>query len=180
MKLEGMLGYIEARRRMDIECERPGYGTLLAEHGVLFPKIGRRPKGMRKMKLGMCYRNASTITNFPWGGVDLLYCEGYSARASLGIPLLHAWTLNPVTMEVIDPTWDDGAEYYGWVYTREIIAEAMVGTMEYGIIDSDHPNGWERIRRMITGEIPAAHWRHEITDMVKALTEKPLEICEST
>lgn len=177
---EGMLGYIEARRLMDIQCERPGYGTLLAEHGALFPKIGKRLKGMRRMRLGMCYKNACDTSLRSWGGADLMYCEGYATRASLGIPLLHAWTLNVPTMEVIDPTWDDGASYYGWAYTREFIAEAMLSTMQYGIIDSDHPAGWERIHRMITGEIPAAQWRHVLTDMVKSLTEKPLEICEST
>lgn len=97
------------------------YAAMMKEHkqwstAVFLNDFGREFTNIGKAETlgekGNCYQNALTLATLgkPKG---YLYCEGYAVSASLRIPLEHAWVAEEKTGLVIDPTWEDGVDYYG-------------------------------------------------------------------
>jgi len=147
-------------------CERIGIGGLLFAHGTVMPRIGRRPKGVRKGRLGQCYANAMRLS---WSDHGLIYSEGYAVSEHGIIPLLHGWCVDPVTLEVIDPTWDDGLAYYGFAYQKTFAMKCACESECYGIIDTINLTigGW--LSDMATGRMPVRDWLHPVTHKIKGV-----------
>jgi hypothetical protein len=81
---------------------------------------------------GQCYMNAAHLAmENSWD-----YVEGY-AVTDLGIPLMHAWCIDE-NREVIDPTWEDGLEYFGVVIPAPTHMRVALETEVYGVL----PNLW--------------------------------------
>lgn len=59
------------------------------------------------------------------------YCEGYAAGI---IPTLHAWVVTKFGT-VIDPTWEDGTDYFGVPIKTSYLLKSMKRTGVYGVID---------------------------------------------
>lgn len=93
-------------------------GAAVAQYGRYWPDLANgMPRWVRRGEMGWCHRNARRAAiKRP---EEIRYVEGF-ARATgtslgRGAPLMaHAWLVNDKD-EVIDPTWDDGADYVGVV-----------------------------------------------------------------
>lgn len=95
---------------------RSTYAEIL-KHGRAY-EAAPLPSTIRRGPKKECFINALRITD----NDELTYCEGYGLRASVGMPIHHAWCVTPNGV-VVDPTWDDPEEcqyfgielYSGWV-----------------------------------------------------------------
>jgi hypothetical protein len=58
-----------------------------------------------------CFQNCLNIAD----DANLIYCEGFAIRPSLGMLIHHAWCIDPDTEEVVDPTWErpEECKYFG-------------------------------------------------------------------
>ena len=52
---------------------------------------------------------------------------------------LHAWAITR-DGEVIDPTWDNGFEYFGVPFDLDYVLKTKVRRKEYGVIDNYQEN----------------------------------------
>lgn len=79
-----------------------GYEDLILRHGRFFP--GRpRPAGVRRRRPRACFTNALDLARQDTG---LTYVEGYALAATVSLPVVHAWCIDPHG-HVIDVTWSD-------------------------------------------------------------------------
>jgi hypothetical protein len=102
------------------------------------------PPGVSKMRAKECFRNAIRLLVMRTD-LDLRYCEGYATTHTLGIPLHHGWCVTPIG-NVVDPTWKDGAAYYGVAYTFN---ESFPALEASGSVLHDYKNGFPVLK---TGE----------------------------
>jgi hypothetical protein len=119
-----------------VEIMRPhsnnGFKYINIPHFVL--ELGRPmgdmkpfPKNLTKGKKKECFRNAMLLAiEKNW-----TYCEGYALAV---IPTHHAWVLDD-DGDVIDPTWDEGVDYYGVEIPMSYALPKVFGRGYYGIID---------------------------------------------
>ena len=132
---------------MDSETER--YLTIVAAHRTSRPEgfvysciedfvlkngrhMGDRSERSALYKNGRikeCYRNALFLAH---DHRDLIYCEGYALGAIL--PVLHAWCVDNKG-NVIDPTWNDGKDYFGVMFSTRFAVKHTLARGCYGLID---------------------------------------------
>ena len=92
-------------------------------------------------KKGECFMNAFKLAEFD----DVYtYVEGYAY--SVGIPMLHAWTVTKYGI-VVDPTWSNGTAYYGVTFPLDYVREIMLRRGAYGVLDC-----WEIKWPLLTGD----------------------------
>ena len=88
----------------------------LLNNGQLFrwqPLPALYPRG----PLGQCYNNAhQLVRKYP---KDLYYTEGYGLVGGV-TPLAHAWAVD-AQGNVVDPTWEDGTDYFGVVFSFDYL-----------------------------------------------------------
>lgn len=88
----------------------PNAYSFLQRYGRSFTPVKAAETGTQR--LGHCYLNAIRYVDN-----DVFYCEGFAVSKHL-FPLPHAWnTTDGVTC--VDPTWEDGSDYFGVVFTQE-------------------------------------------------------------
>lgn len=78
------------------------------------------------MELGMCYRNSMHAMNS-----RQFYCEGYAVAPGL-FPLEHAW-IEDYDGKAIDPTWEQGGEYFGVRFKGKFVRDFALRVGRYGI-----------------------------------------------
>ena len=111
-------------------------------HGCEFKLCPDHKKYFRKhSRMGACYRNAQRLVKkYP---DDLTYAEGFASTlidGHLYPPVgLHAWAITR-DGEVIDPTWDNGFEYFGVPFDLDYVLKTKVRRKEYGVIDNYQEN----------------------------------------
>lgn len=92
---------------------------VLAKKGQVFPAKAAsqpRPSGM-----GRCYENALRLARLK----GLHYVEGYAVSSpELPLPLEHAWCVDDAG-QVFDPTWPEGAEYFGMAVCMKALARMI-------------------------------------------------------
>ena len=120
----------------------------------------RRPKGYAaKLANRMCFKNAFSLVQ--WGADDLVYVEGYACPPD-GIPVLHAWAVDP-DGKVIDPTWTQAhvaqADYFGIAFDIEWLIGHMVKTETYGVFGGSYASLAEIIRNGFPPEAFCETWR---------------------
>ncbi len=92
--------------------------------GTRSPLSEEYPRGRKRE----CFKNAYELT-----ARNLLgYCEGFAMGV---IPVLHAWVVDR-DGNVIDPTWADGAEYFGIEFKRDDVIRVALKTEYYGMMDN--------------------------------------------
>jgi len=74
----------------------------------------------------------------------LEYCEGFATSGIM--PVLHAWLID-LDGNVIDPTWEDGVEYYGVQFDTEFVVRTVLARGCYGVIDN-----WELKWPLLRGD----------------------------
>jgi hypothetical protein len=103
--------------------------TVHPDASIAFPRSG---------KMKECYMNA---TRYCMAHAGTTYCEGYALGV---IPMPHAWCIDSAGY-VIDPTWRDGAAYFGVPFKRSYLHATLARRGYYGIID-DFENGFPLVR----------------------------------
>ena len=106
--------------------------AMVLKYGREYPAPAvARPQGMKKGKDKECYTNAyhTVISN-----KGFTYVEGYAT--TYGIPLEHAWVLDPNGV-VIDPTWrTPGEQYYGIEFDIPFVNQVIHEKGTYGVLDA--------------------------------------------
>ena len=98
------------------------------------------------MKPQNCYGNAFEVSLANKG---LTYVEGY-ARKKRGISTLHAWCITK-DEKVIDPTWNDGVEYFGVPFKKKFVKDTVLRRKLYGILD-DWQSDWPLLKGLYKSE----------------------------
>jgi hypothetical protein len=81
-----------------------------------------------------CFRNAATLAlrnpNI------YIYVEGYAVNTWIAMhTMAHAWCINSDDFAV-DPTWDEGTEYFGVPFRHDYLRQALNARRDYGLIDN--------------------------------------------
>lgn len=103
---------------------------FIFEHGTEYARraewCGKYWRGAK----GNCFMNA---THLAIGHYKLTYVEGFGSILG-GIPILHAWCIDPRGL-VVDPTWDDESDLYiGVPVAHELLMAEMERTKCYGVL----------------------------------------------
>ncbi len=88
-----------------------------------------------KIKLGKireCFRNAFYLAD---NGGKYVYVEGYATTKGNPLPVLHAWCINQDS-EVVDPTWEDGDEYFGTSFDLNYVRKVILKRKKFGVLDN--------------------------------------------
>lgn len=102
---------------------------LVLTHGRPFTPAPL-PEDIEPMTMKECYRNALT---FGFDRRDLTYCEGFALHPKFPMPVPHAWLADGAGV-VVDPTWEEGAAYFG-IPMRKTSALAIVsGRGVWGVL----------------------------------------------
>jgi len=84
-----------------------------------------------------------------------MYVEGYAVNRWIAThTVAHAWCIGSDNF-VVDPTWDEGAEYFGVPFRHDYLRRVLKARRDYGLIDNaemDFP--------LVTGAHPRARSRH--------------------
>jgi hypothetical protein len=105
---------------------------FVLKNGLQFNKIIAFPPDLKRGRVGSCHKNAYNIAqNNP---NKYFYCEGYAT--SNNFAFLHSWVVNK-ELEVIDPTWKNGIDYYGIIFRFSYVADSMAKVGKFiSIIDN--------------------------------------------
>lgn len=106
--------------------------ALLLEHGTQFTEFIPDHDNFVRGMLGECYMNAGRVAH---DRHDLRYVEGYAIPGTVPLPMMHAWLIDSED-RIIDPTWADGAGYFGLVIPRHTLAEITMRTGYWGVLDN--------------------------------------------
>jgi len=97
---------------------------IVLERGYQWKNSEYRKQGRK----GECFKNAYQMARENgWH-----YCEGWAISNNL-IPLEHAWCVTPEGV-VIDPTWENGHDYFGVIFDPEFVEDTLSKTGVYGIL----------------------------------------------
>ena len=124
-----------SRALVDAFHRLPGGGAgpvayrFLHAHGRAMPVAPENATYTRRGPMGDCYRNSLHAAL----RTGMTYCEGYAVAGRVGIPLEHAW-LCDAQGRVVDPTWPDGADYFGVPFNEEFHADFVTETGYHGIL----------------------------------------------
>jgi hypothetical protein len=92
------------------------------------------PRGIRMGRPRECFRNAATLAlrkpNL------YTYVEGYAVNRWIAMhTVAHAWCVGSDNYAV-DPTWDEGTEYFGVAFRHDYLRRVLKSRRDYGLIDN--------------------------------------------
>jgi hypothetical protein len=65
-----------------------------------------------------------------------MYVEGYAVNRWITThTVAHAWCIGSDNF-VVDPTWDEGAEYFGVPFRHDYLRRVLKARRDYGLIDN--------------------------------------------
>ena len=114
-------------------------GPAFAKEFVL--KYGRdytaAPWPRKRMMMKGCYRNAYKLVESAFGlRHKPTYVEGYAVNRWITEHIVaHAWCINSDNF-VVDPTWDEGTEYFGVPFRHDYLRRVLKARRDYGLIDN--------------------------------------------
>lgn len=112
-----------------------GTADLVLHHGQLFSPVDQ-PKGLKKGRYKLCFKNAFEAADRGFGE----YAEGFATTAANPFPVHHAWIVRSEG-HVIDPTWNDGEDYFGIVFPLKVVSAIICAKRFYGVLeDWDNQN----------------------------------------
>jgi hypothetical protein len=135
--------YLKISIKFAKKCNRSKIGSytcieeFVYRNGQLFTNI-IFPENLIIGKMKECYKNAALLC---MENKNYFYVEGYACGI---IPVMHAWCIDK-DKNVIDPTWNDGGEYFGIIIKKRFLMDSLVKKRVFGLID-DWSNGWELLR----------------------------------
>jgi len=104
-----------------------GVADLILHYGKQYTNIINHNKyGPKKQ----CYYNSFKLATT----CDLIYCEGFAINKAVNyFPFEHAWCIDHED-NVIDPTWDDGIDYFGIAFSTNFVVELALKTGCAGVL----------------------------------------------
>ena len=140
--------FLELQAAYQPGCNRGARYTSEADFILKNGRAFEKSPSSDRVRMGRpreCFRNAA---NLALRKPDLYtYVEGYAVNKWVPIrPAAHAWCIDPQSF-VIDPTWDEGTEYFGVVFRHDYLRRILKGKRDYGLIanhEMDYP--------LVTGE----------------------------
>ena len=134
-----------------------GSHDFVSQHGQLY-QAQALPKRFRPGTPQWCFGNSQLLA-IKHG---LIYVEGFAWTKKLtGLPLEHAWCVEPGSKKVIDVTWHNkcaDAAYFGVPFATAYIKRrrrALNGKSFAPALIDDWQNGWP----LLTGK--AKNWQHQ-------------------
>jgi len=121
----------ELTRHLELLAKYSDVTKFVLEHGKLMNEFSPQHATFPRGPMGECYSNAGRIAN----GKGLRYVEGYAVPSTFPLPMSHAWLIDEKG-RIIDPTWEDGAAYYGVVIPNDAMWEILARTEVWGILDN--------------------------------------------
>ena len=106
-----------------------GIEDFVLQHGRPF-SFGPRPKGIRRMAAQQCFDNAFRLARRR----GLIYVEGFAVNSFL-FPFPHGWCVTGEGV-VVDPTWDDGWEYFGIPFDMDFVIATRRAIKTHSMIDN--------------------------------------------
>lgn len=101
-------------------------------------EISPLPKNIKRGAMKECFRNSAMLA---MENADYFYAEGFAFSI---IPTIHGWCANREG-KAIDPTWDDGKEYFGVIFKRDYLFKYLLKYKRYGLIEN-WENGYPLLR----------------------------------
>lgn len=123
---------------------------MVLKHGVSGSGVKHKHK---RGKMGECFKNAAEAAIFE----RFTYVEGFAARASLAIPIHHAWVLD-AEGRVIDLTWKRAEEctYIGIPFTDTVLRRELMKNRVYGLLSVGEMVNMELMREIDAELVDAA------------------------
>ena len=92
------------------------------------------PRGVRMGSPRECFRNAASLAlRKP---KLYTYVEGYAVNRWIALhTVAHAWCVGSDNL-VVDPTWDEGTEYFGVPFRHDYLRRVLGARKNYGLIDN--------------------------------------------
>jgi hypothetical protein len=92
------------------------------------------PRGVRMGRPRECFRNAAALA---LRKPDIyMYVEGYAVNRWIAMhTVAHAWCINSDNF-VVDPTWDEGTEYFGVPFRHDYLRRVLKARSDDGLIDN--------------------------------------------
>jgi hypothetical protein len=116
---------------------------FILKNAILFER-GDRPEGIDQGEMKMCFKNASELALW---NPRYIYCEGYAMPGTIPLPMHHGWCIDTETGLVVDPTWEDGFNYFGVPFKTEFVRQELLRREQYGVIDMN----WKLLREQAYG-----------------------------
>jgi hypothetical protein len=139
--------YLESLTKMMATMRKRELNTYLCMEDFIL-KNGQGFNGNRsKVKLGRskeCFKNAYLLAD---SRDDVIYTEGFATIPKLNLPVMHAWCVDKKGC-VFDPTWKDGAEYFGIKFDLKFVRKTILARKKYGVIDN-----WEERWPLLYGKV---------------------------
>ena len=114
---------------------------FVLENGKLSTDVAGKVK---RGKMKECFKNAFQLADRYED--ELTYVEGFAVSKGVPLHVLHAWCVDK-QKKVHDPTWKDGAEYFGVEFDLMYVRKVIVQRKHYGVIDN-----WEGQWPLLRGE----------------------------
>ena len=100
---------------------------FVLKNGQLF-ESKMLPKKVKRGPMKECFKNAALLSM----ETSYYYVEGFAFGI---IPVIHGWCVNKKG-RVIDPTWEDGKEYYGIIIKRDYLFKYLLKYKRYGLLEN--------------------------------------------
>lgn len=126
-----MTGAEQLTQHLELLARYSDVTKFILEHGELMAEFSPQHADFPRGQMGECYSNAGRAAN----GKRLRYVEGYAVPGTIPFPMMHAWLVDEEG-RIIDPTWPDGAAYYGVIIPRDAMWEILMRTQVWGIFDN--------------------------------------------
>ena len=106
---------------------------FILKNGRSFENVAL-PSRVRMGRPRECFRNAATLAlRVP---DTYMYVEGYAVNRWVAMhTVAHAWCIGSDKF-VVDPTWDEGAEYFGVPFRHNYLRRVLKARRDYGLIDN--------------------------------------------
>jgi hypothetical protein len=118
----------------DTGMKYKGNYDMVLKEGSFF-EVQERPKKIKQGEMKQCYTNAGRLA---LDDDNYTYCEGFASTKQFGIPFAHAWCIDKQG-KVVDPTWKDGASYFGIKFSTDFLKQTILKTKTWGLIP-DYPS----------------------------------------
>lgn len=125
-EITSTLEYLQVLASMDSPIEK-----FVLEHGSpLGAPVALSQYGIERKLLNDCFKSA----HFTALSKGLVYCEGFAKNL---VPVHHAWCIDPLTLETVDPTWEqDGSEYFGVMFNYAYQVMSRNRHENYSLLDN--------------------------------------------
>ena len=137
VNIESTRNWLEFAAQVGLgNAKRAGNAFLYTSHADFILRHGRAyewhqfPRRLTRGVPRACYRNAARLA---LRSARYTYVEGCAVAPGIGISLDHAWCIDQAG-HVVDPTWQDGRDYFGVAFRTDYLRRVVRANRQYGLI----------------------------------------------